>query len=202
MGSGATSGISNEFMISKIDHLNIPSLTTSTDGTGNLLQWGGANAGWVQASGGTYNSVSKIDTAISALQNNSGVSTTGPFVPTFSSEVNCSVTSVNSGYSYYGEDFYNIYMLFTADVTGSSVSGFSFDVSDIPGEYNTDFTPTAIVSVSGGTSLYHSATWSFSAGSATISLSFTSSTTNEGYYISSGTYTISLHSWGILTQQP
>jgi len=93
-------------------------------------------------------------------------------------------------------------MLFTADVTGSSVSSFSFDVSGIPGEYDTDFTPTAIVSVSGGTSLYHSAIWSFFAGSATISLSFTSSTSNEGYYIPSGTYTILLHSWGILTQQP
>jgi len=67
LGSGATSGVSNEFMISNIDHLNIPSLTTSTDGTGTL-QWGGANVGWVQASGGTYNSVSKIDTIISTIQ--------------------------------------------------------------------------------------------------------------------------------------
>jgi len=91
---------------------------------------------------------------------------------------------------------------FTVDVTGLSVSSLSLDVSGIPGEYNTDFTPTAIVSVSGGTSLYHSATWSFSSGSATISLSFTSSTTNEGYYVPSGTYTVLLHSWGILTQQP
>jgi len=200
LGSGATSGVSNEFMISNIDHFNVPSLTASTDGTVTLLQWGGANTGWIQASGGTYNSVSKIDTAISALKSN--VSTTKPFVPTFSSEVNCTATSVNSGFSYYGEDFYNLYMLFTVDVTGLSVSGFSLDVSGIPGEYNTDFTPTAIVSVSGGISLYHSATWSFSTGSATISLSFTSSTTNEGYHIPSGTYTILLHSWGILTQQP
>jgi len=70
LGSGATSGVSNEFMISNIDHLNIPSLTTSTDGTGTLLQWGGANVGWIQASGGTYNTVSKIDSAISAIKNN------------------------------------------------------------------------------------------------------------------------------------
>jgi len=68
MGSDATSGVSNEFMIGNIDHLNIPSLTTSADGTGILLQWGGADAGWVQASGGTYNSVSKIDTVIADLQ--------------------------------------------------------------------------------------------------------------------------------------
>jgi len=70
LGSGATSGVSNEFMISNIDHLNIPSLTTSTDGTGTLLQWGGANVGWIQVSGGTYNTVSKIDSAISAIKNN------------------------------------------------------------------------------------------------------------------------------------
>jgi len=138
LGSGATSGVSNEFMISNIDHLNIPSLTTSTDGTGTLLQWGGAKVGWVQASGGTYNSVSKIDTAISTLQSNSGVSSTGPFVPTFSFEVNCTAASVNSGYSYYGEDFYNPYMLFTVNVTGSSVSSFSFDVSDIPRQFPQD----------------------------------------------------------------
>jgi len=57
LGSGATSGVSNEFMISNINHLNIPALTTLADGTGTLMQWGGANVGWVQASGGTYNSV-------------------------------------------------------------------------------------------------------------------------------------------------
>jgi len=62
-----------------------------------------------EASGGTYNLVEKIDTAISninlsitTLQSNSSVSTTGPFVPTFSSEVNCTAAAVNSGYSYCG----------------------------------------------------------------------------------------------------
>jgi len=35
---------------------------------GTLLQWGGANADWVQASGGTYNLVEKIDTIISTIQ--------------------------------------------------------------------------------------------------------------------------------------
>jgi len=160
LGSGATSGVSNEFMISNIHHLNIPALTTSADGTGTLLQYGGANADWVEALGGTYNLVEKIDTAISSinlsittLQNNSSVSTTGPFTPTFSSEVNCTATNINSGYSWYGEDFYNLYMLFTLDVTGSSISSFSVDISGIVGEYNTAFTPTAIVSISGGTSL-------------------------------------------------
>jgi len=118
---------SNEFMISNIHHLNIPALTTLTNGTGILLQHGGANADWVEASGGTYNLVEKIDNAISALQSNSSLSTTGPFVPTFSSEVNCTAASVNSGFSYYGEDFYNLYMLFTVDVTGLSVSSFSVD---------------------------------------------------------------------------
>jgi len=202
LGSGVVINNSDQFVVaSNVTSFNISGLKASTgSGEGTILEFD--SAGNILPSAGTYNTVSKIDTAISALQGNNSVSTTGPFVPTFSSEVNCSATSVNSGYSYYGEDFYNLYMLFTADVTGSSVSSFSLDVSGIPGEYNTDFTPTAIVSVSGGTSLYHSVTWSFSAGSATISLSFASSTSNEGYYIPSGTYTISLHSWGILTQQP
>jgi len=154
LGSGATSGVSNEFMISNIGHFNIPALTTSANGSGTLMQYGGTNADWVEALGGTYNLVEKIDNAISALQ--SSVSTTGTFTPTFSSEVNCTAAAVNSGYSFYGEDFYNLYMLFTLDVTGSSISSFSINISGIPGEYNTDFTPTAIVSVSSGFSLYHS----------------------------------------------
>jgi len=62
LGSGATSGVSNEFAINNIHHLNIPALTTLADGTGILLQYGGANADWVEASGGAYNSVEKIDT--------------------------------------------------------------------------------------------------------------------------------------------
>jgi len=180
LGTGATSGVSNEFMISNIGHFNIPALTTLADGTGTLLQYGGANADWVEASGGTYNTVEKIDTAISninseisTLQSNSSVNLTSPFTPTFSSEVNCTATNINSGYSWYGEDFYNIYMLFTLDVTGSSISSFSVNISGIVGEYNTAFTLTAIVSVSGGISLYHTVAWSFnSSASTTISLSF------------------------------
>jgi len=35
--------------------------TILADGMGTLLQYGGANADWVEASGGTYNSVEKID---------------------------------------------------------------------------------------------------------------------------------------------
>jgi len=63
LGSEA-SGVSNEFMINNIHHLNIPALTTSANGTGILLQYGGANANCAEASGGTYNSVEKIDTII------------------------------------------------------------------------------------------------------------------------------------------
>jgi hypothetical protein len=43
LGSGAALGVSNEFMINNIHHLNIPALTTSADGTGILLQYGGAD---------------------------------------------------------------------------------------------------------------------------------------------------------------
>jgi len=68
LGSGATLGVSNEFMINNVNHLNIPALTTSADGTGILMQYGGANADWVKASGGTYNSVEKIDMIISTIQ--------------------------------------------------------------------------------------------------------------------------------------
>jgi len=68
LGSGATLGVSSEFMISSIHHLNIPALTTSANGTGTLLQYGGANADWVEASGSTYNSVEKIDMIISTIQ--------------------------------------------------------------------------------------------------------------------------------------
>jgi len=68
LGSGATSGVSNEFMINNVHHLNIPALTTLADGTGILMKYGGANADWVEASGSTYNSVEKIDTIISTIQ--------------------------------------------------------------------------------------------------------------------------------------
>jgi len=53
---------------STVTHLEIPSLVTSADGTGTIMQWGGSEKSWVLASGGTFNSVSKIDTAVSTLQ--------------------------------------------------------------------------------------------------------------------------------------
>jgi len=40
-GSGAALGVSNEFMINNIHHLNIPALTTLANGTGTLLQYVG-----------------------------------------------------------------------------------------------------------------------------------------------------------------
>jgi len=68
MGTGTSTGVSNEFYLPQIGHFNIPALTTSADGTGILMQYGGANADLVEASGGTYNSVEKIDTIISTIQ--------------------------------------------------------------------------------------------------------------------------------------
>jgi len=98
LGSGATSGISNEFRISNIHHLNIPALTTSADGTSILLQYGGANTDWVEASGGTYNLVEKIDTIISTIQGQLPAkiifTTTSTDLPNVSWTVPASVNSV------------------------------------------------------------------------------------------------------------
>jgi len=55
-------------MINNIGHFNIPALTTLANGTGILMQYGGANTEWVEALGSTYNSVEKIDTIISTIQ--------------------------------------------------------------------------------------------------------------------------------------
>jgi len=68
LGANAVCSNSNECFLASFDHLNVPSLTTFADGTGTLVQYGGANTGWVQASGGTYNLVKKIDTIISTIQ--------------------------------------------------------------------------------------------------------------------------------------
>jgi len=68
LGTGTSTGVSNEFNLPQIDHFNIPNLTTLANGTGTLVQYGGVKSNWVQASGGTYNSVEKIDTIISTIQ--------------------------------------------------------------------------------------------------------------------------------------
>jgi len=52
---------------STVTHLEIPSLATSADGTGTIMQWGGSEKSWVLASGGTYNTVASIDNIIAAI---------------------------------------------------------------------------------------------------------------------------------------
>jgi len=64
LGANAVCRNSNECYLANVNHLNIPALTTLAYGTGTLVQCGGANTGWVKASGGTYNLVEKIDTII------------------------------------------------------------------------------------------------------------------------------------------
>jgi len=44
MGTGTSTGVSNEFYLQQIEHFDIPNLTTSANGTGILMQYGGANA--------------------------------------------------------------------------------------------------------------------------------------------------------------
>jgi len=68
MGTGSFTGVSNEFYLPQIGHFNIPALTTLADSTVILMQYGGANPDWVEALGGTYNLVEKIDTIISTIQ--------------------------------------------------------------------------------------------------------------------------------------
>ena len=75
LGSGTTTSVSNEFNLPQIDHLNIPSLTTDSVRTGTLLQFGSSQTGWVQAAGGTNNTVAKIDSAISSLQSSVATNT-------------------------------------------------------------------------------------------------------------------------------
>jgi len=98
LGYDAIINNNNQLMVAlAITSFNISGLKASTgSGEGTILEFD--SSGNIIPSVGTYNTVSKIDTAISALQSNSSISTTGPFVPTFSSEVNCSATSVNSGF--------------------------------------------------------------------------------------------------------
>jgi len=68
LGTGTSTSVSNEFNLPQIDDFNIPNLTTLANGTGTQVQYGGTKSSWVQASGGTYNSVEKIDTIISTIQ--------------------------------------------------------------------------------------------------------------------------------------
>jgi len=93
-------------------------------------------------------------------------------------------------------------MLLALDVSGSSISSFSVDVSSFPATYNTSETPTAVVCVSGGSPVTHTAKWTFSGNSATLNLSFNGSLTQLGYYLGSGTYNISLHTWGLVLSPP
>jgi len=175
-----------------------------------LLQYGGSNADWVEALGGTYNSVEKIDTAISSinlsittLQSNSSVTSTGLFIPTFSSATNCTASAPTSlGFSYYGQRFLNCFMLFALDVGSLLPSSFSVDVSNFPGTYNTTVTPNAIVSVSGGFLLYYTYSWSYPSGNATLSMTFSSAALGKTYGISAGTYNVSMNVWGIIDNIP
>jgi len=89
-------------------------------------------------------------------------------------------------------------MLFVLDVSGSSISSFSMDVSNFPGTYNTTVTPSVIVSVSGGFLLYYTYSWSYPSGNATLSMTFTSVT----YGISVGTYNVSMNIWGLIDNVP
>jgi len=112
LGANAVCSNSNECYLAGIDHLNIPALTTSADGTGILMQYGGADVGWVQASGGTYNSVSKIDSAISAIKNNyiifnSSGGVTSYTIPSGINIVNIEAAgggAAGNGVTYYGQN--------------------------------------------------------------------------------------------------
>jgi len=75
MGMNAVCGASGKFTLPHIVHFNTPTLTTDSVGTGTLLQWGSSNSGYIVASGGTNNTVAKIDSAISSLQSSVATNT-------------------------------------------------------------------------------------------------------------------------------
>jgi len=44
LGTGTSTGVSNEFNLPQIDHFNIPNLTTLANCTGTLVQYGGTKS--------------------------------------------------------------------------------------------------------------------------------------------------------------
>jgi len=44
LGTGTSTGVSNEFNLPQIDHFNIPNLATSANDTGTLAQYGGTKS--------------------------------------------------------------------------------------------------------------------------------------------------------------
>jgi len=135
-----------------------------TDSMGTILQFD--SGGNIAPSAGTYNTVSKIDTELPSLSSSvstntsdisslttqvstnttdianlqNSVSLTGLFVPTFSSESNCTATATNSGYSYYGQRFLNCFMLFAINVSSTPTS-FSVTVGSFPATFDPTVTP-------------------------------------------------------------
>jgi len=93
-------------------------------------------------------------------------------------------------------------MLFALDVNSSSLSSFSMDVSNFPGTYNTTVIPNVTVSVSRGFPLYHTCSWTYPSGNATLSLTFNSTALSATYRISSGTYNVSVNIWGLIDNIP
>jgi len=93
-------------------------------------------------------------------------------------------------------------MLFSLDVTATGISSFSVDVSTFPAIFNMSVTLTAIISVSGPSAVSHNATWAFSGVNATLNLTFTGFLVGNVAYVATGTYTISLHTWGLVLNPP
>jgi len=228
LGEGAVVNGYNQLMVaSNVTSFNISGLTPSTGSReGTILEFD--SSGNIIPSAGTYNSVSKIysdfsslsssvstnTSKISSLQSQVStnttdignlqnyVSLTGLFIPTFSSESDCTATAINSGYSYYRYRFLNCYMLFSLDVTATGISSFSVDVSSFPATFNTSITPTAVISVSGPSAVSQTSTWTFSGGNGTLNLTFTGFLVSNIVYVATWTYTISLHTWGLVLNPP
>jgi len=122
-GEGVIMSDYNQLMVaSNVTSFNISGLAASGDSTGTILEC--HSRGNIIPSAGTYNKVSKIDSEFSSLSSSvstntlnisslqsqvstnttdiaklqNSVSLTGLFVPTFSSESNCTATATNSGY--------------------------------------------------------------------------------------------------------
>jgi len=67
IGTGTSTGVSNEFNLPQIDHFNIPNLTTLANGTGTLVSMEAPSQAGSRPLG-TYNLVEKIDKIISTIQ--------------------------------------------------------------------------------------------------------------------------------------